>query len=200
MDIAKDTLYIQHKEDNGRRSIQTVMYEVLVALTKLVAPILPHTADEVWPFIPGVKTESVQLTDMPEEDALVYDEAIEKKWDQVLELRDDVLKALENARNEKIIGKSLTAAISLYPNDTVNDVLSSIKGLEKLFIVSKAVIAGDKQSAPKEAQHFDSIAIVVEKAAGETCERCWVVSETVGQDETHPTLCSSCADIVKNHY
>jgi isoleucyl-tRNA synthetase len=200
MDIAKDTLYIQHKEDSGRRSIQTVMYEVLVALTKLVTPILPHTADEVWPFIPGVATESVQLTDMPEEDVLVYDETIEKKWDQVLELRDDVLKALENARNEKIIGKSLTASIALYPNDAVNKVLSSINHLEKLFIVSKAIIAGDKQSAPKEAQDFDSIAIVVEKAAGETCERCWVVSETVGHDETHPTLCSSCADIVKNHY
>ncbi|MCT8139754.1 isoleucine--tRNA ligase [Anaerobacillus sp. CMMVII] len=200
MDIAKDTLYIQHQNDQSRRAIQTVMYDVLVALTKLVAPILPHTADEVWPFIPGVNTESVQLTDMPEENSTVYDELIEKKWDQVLELRDDVLKALETARNEKKIGKSLTAAIALYPNETVKELLSTITDLEKLFIVSKAVVAGNKTSAPNEAQHFDTIAIVVEKAAGETCERCWVVSETVSEDDAHPTLCSSCANIVKNHY
>lgn len=200
MDIAKDTLYIQHENHLNRRSIQTVMYEVLVALTKLVSPILPHTADEVWPFIPGSEGESVQLTDMPEENSSVYDEEIEKKWDQIFELRDDVLKALESARNEKKIGKSLTAAIKLYPNEEVREILSSVDDLEKLFIVSKAEIVGEKQTAPNDAEQFDTLAIVVEQASGETCERCWVVSETVGNDQEHPTLCASCADIVKNHY
>ncbi|OIJ17760.1 isoleucine--tRNA ligase [Anaerobacillus alkalidiazotrophicus] len=200
MDIAKDTLYIQHKEHLNRRSIQTVMYEVLVSLTKLVAPILPHTADEVWPFIPGMDGDSVQLTDMPQEDTTVYNDEIESKWDQVLVLRDDVLKSLETARNEKKIGKSLTAAISLYPNSEVKQLLSSIDELEKLFIVSKAEIMGDKASAPEHAEYFDTIAIVVQPATGETCERCWVVSETVGKDKEHPTLCSSCTDIVKAHY
>ncbi|WNF35534.1 isoleucine--tRNA ligase [Bacillaceae bacterium IKA-2] len=200
MDIAKDTLYIQHKDDFSRRSIQTVMYEVLVALTKLVTPILPHTADEVWPFIPGVEAESVQLTDMPDVDISVFDEEIELKWDQVIKLRDDVLKALEIARNEKIIGKSLAAAISLYPNEKVKQLLISIGALEKLFIVSKVQLAGDLQKAPEAAQKFDEIAIVVEPAAGETCERCWVVSETVGNDVEHSSLCTNCADIVKNHY
>ncbi len=200
MDIAKDTLYIQSTNDVSRRSIQTVMYEVLVALTKLIAPILPHTADEVWEFIPEVDSISVQLTDMPIEDSTVFDETIEAKWDQVLKLRDDILKALETARNEKKIGKSLTAAIQLYPNEAVKQLLTSITDLEKLFIVSKVVIAGEKESAPEEAEHFESIAIVVEKASGETCERCWVVSETVGTDKQLTTICSSCADIVKNHY
>ncbi|OIJ13240.1 isoleucine--tRNA ligase [Anaerobacillus alkalilacustris] len=200
MDIAKDTLYIQHKEHLNRRSIQTVMYEVLVSLTKLVAPILPHTADEVWPFIPGMDGDSVQLTDMPQEDTTVYNDEIESKWDQVLVLRDDVLKSLETARNAKKIGKSLTAAISLYPNSEVKQLLSSIDELEKLFIVSKAEIAGDKAAAPEHAECFDTIAIVVQPATGETCERCWVVSETVGKDKEHPTLCSSCTDIVKAHY
>lgn len=200
MDIAKDTLYIQHKDDFNRRSIQTVMYEVLMTLTKLVTPILPHTADEVWPFIPGVEAESVQLTDMPDVDTLVFEEEIESKWDQVLKLRDDVLKALETARNEKIIGKSLAAAISLYPNEKVKQLLISIGALEKLFIVSKVELAGDLETAPEAAQKFDEIAIVVEPAAGETCERCWVVSETVGNDDEHSSLCTSCADIVKNHY
>lgn len=200
MDIAKDTLYIEYKDHLNRRAIQTVMYEVLVALTKLVAPILPHTADEVWPFIPEVEGDSVQLTDMPNEDPSVFNDVIEQKWDQVLVLRDDVLKALETARNEKKIGKSLTASIGLYPNKNVEQLLSSIADLEKLFIVSKAEIKGEKEAAPSDAEHFDQIAIVVEKAKGDTCERCWVVSETVASDETHPTLCTSCADIVKNHY
>ena len=200
MDIAKDTLYIQHKKHLSRRAIQTVMYDVLIALTKLVAPILPHTADEVWPFIPGSDEDSVQLTDMPEEDTSVYDEAIEEKWDKVLVLRDDVLKALESARNEKKIGKSLTAAIKLYPTEDAKQLLTSIGDLEKLFIVSKAELAGSKEAAPSEAEHFDTIAIAVEQATGETCERCWVVSETVGSETEHATLCSSCADIVKNHY
>ncbi|OIJ09826.1 isoleucine--tRNA ligase [Anaerobacillus arseniciselenatis] len=200
MDIAKDTLYIQHKEQLNRRAIQTVMYDVLVSLTKLVAPILSHTADELWPFISGVEEESVQLTDMPEEDASVYDEVIEEKWDKVIELRDDVLKALENARNEKKIGKSLTAAIKLYPNEDVKELLTSIGDLEKLFIVSKAELVGSKESAPSEAEHFETLAIAVEQASGETCERCWVVSESVGSETEHKTLCSSCADIVKNHY
>lgn len=200
MDIAKDTLYIQHKDDFNRRSIQTVMYEVIMALTKLVTPILPHTAEEVWPFIPGVEAESVQLTDMPDVDTSVFDDEIESKWDQVIILRDDVLKALETARNEKIIGKSLAAAINLYPNQSVKELLISVGALEKLFIVSKVVLAGDLQSAPEAAQKFDKIAIAVEQAAGETCERCWIVSETVAKDNDHPGLCSSCADIVKNHY
>lgn len=200
MDIAKDTLYIQHKNAHQRRSIQTVMYQLLMALTKLISPILPHTADELWVFVPGVETESVQLTDMPSEDSTVYDEEIERKWDQVLTLRDDVLKALETARNEKKIGKSLTASLKLYPSTEAKQLLGSISELHKIFIVSKAEITNEKEQAPMEAQQFDELAIVVEPAVGETCERCWVVTETVGEVKEHATLCSSCATIVKDHY
>lgn len=200
MDIAKDTLYIQHKDDHTRRSIQTVMYQVLVALVKLMSPILSHTADELWVFIPGVEGENVQLTDMPSEDAIVYDEAVEQKWDKILSLRDDVLKALETARNEKQIGKSLTASLKLYPNNEVKDLFASVTELHKIFIVSHAEVVGDLENAPQDAQKFDEMSIVVEQASGETCERCWVVSETVGEEEEHSTLCSSCASIVKNYY
>ncbi|MCD8502487.1 MAG: isoleucine--tRNA ligase [Bacillaceae bacterium] len=200
MDIAKDTLYIQHKDALQRRSIQTVMYQLLMAFTKMVSPILPHTADELWVFVPGVDTESVQLTDMPSEDTSVYDDVIERKWDQVLTLRDDVLKALETARNEKKIGKSLTASLKLYPRSEARQLLASIEELHKIFIVSKAEIMAEKENAPAEAQQFDDLAIVVEPATGETCDRCWIVSETVGAMEEHSTLCSSCATIVKEHY
>ncbi|MDG0959827.1 isoleucine--tRNA ligase, partial [Bacillus paranthracis] len=115
LDFAKDILYIEGANHEDRRAIQTVLYDVLVALTKLVTPILPHTADEVWPYIPGVTEESVQLTDMPEAVQLDGAEALKTKWDAFMTLRDDVLKALEVARNEKVIGKSLNASITLYP-------------------------------------------------------------------------------------
>ena len=88
-----------------------MLYETLVSLTKLVSPILSHTADEVWAFIPGVTEESVQLTLMPEEISIANAEAIEEKWNAFMDVRDDVLKALEEARNQKVIGKSLNAKV-----------------------------------------------------------------------------------------
>ncbi|MCK0470682.1 isoleucine--tRNA ligase [Halalkalibacter sp. APA_J-10(15)] len=200
MDMAKDTLYIEHANHPARRAIQTVMHEVLIALTKLVSPILSHTADEVWEHIPNVEEESVQLTDMPQVQAFNDVEGLEKKWDQFMEIRDDVLKALEQARNEKKIGKSLTAAITLYASGPVSDLLRSIENLEKLFIVSSVKMAGEVNEAPNSATTFEQLAISVEQAEGETCERCWVVSTTVGASAEHPTLCSSCAETVKTYY
>lgn len=200
MDLAKDTLYIEHADHPARRAIQTVMYEVLVSLTKLVSPIISHTADEVWEHIPDVTEASVQLTDMPTVKSYGDVEELKAKWNQFMNIRDDVLKALEQARNEKKIGKSLTAAITLYSSGDVRNILQNTADLEKLFIVSGVTLAGEVNDAPSDAVSFDELAIVVEQADGETCERCWVVSQTVGADEEHKGLCSSCADTVKGHY
>ncbi|WP_062048583.1 isoleucine--tRNA ligase [Bacillus sp. JCM 19034] len=200
MDMAKDTLYIEHADHPARRAIQSVMYELLVTLTKLISPILPHTADEVWGHIPGVIEESVQLTDIPK--AQTFDDVTElnAKWNLFMTVRDDVLKALEQARNEKKIGKSLTAAITLYADGKVHELLTSISNLEKLFIVSNVVIAKKGSEVPESAATFEEISVVVEAAEGQTCERCWVVSNTVGQSLAHPTLCLSCADTVSKYY
>ncbi|QVY63213.1 isoleucine--tRNA ligase [Cytobacillus gottheilii] len=201
LDFAKDVLYIEAKDQEDRRAIQTVLYESLIALTKLTAPILSHTADEVWSFIPNVQEESVQLTDMPEYVDLPNAELLEKKWTSFMKLRDDVLKALEEARNAKVIGKSLTAKIALYVNDEVKALLDSIsENLQQLFIVSGFEIAGTYDEAPENAVKFENTAIVVSKAEGETCERCWTVTPEVGQNEEYPTLCTRCADVVKNNY
>ncbi|WP_096199278.1 isoleucine--tRNA ligase [Bacillus sp. FJAT-45350] len=200
MDIAKDTLYIDHADSEARRGIQTVMYEILVALTKLVSPILSHTADEVWPFIPGSEGESVQLTDMPEVVNFENVDELKAKWDKFMSVRDEVLKALETARNEKTIGKSLTASVRLYPNEETKQLLDSVGNLHKLLIVSHAEVADDKNNAPANAQEFDQVSIVVEKAEGETCERCWIVTPKVGENKEHPTLCPDCATTVTNHY
>ncbi len=201
LDFAKDILYIEAANNRDRRAIQTVLYEVLVSLTKLVSPILPHTADEVWAYIPGVSEESVQLTDMPEVQEIADAKLLKKKWDAFMLLRDDVLKALELARNEKIIGKSLNASIILYPTQEMKELLESVEeNLKQLFIVSGFELAGTMDQAPAEAQKFEHAAVVVKQAEGETCERCWVVSPTVGQDSEHPTLCTRCAEVVKENY
>ncbi|RAS84108.1 isoleucine--tRNA ligase [Priestia endophytica] len=197
LDFAKDILYIEEENSHDRRAIQTVLYDSLVALTKLVSPILAHTADEVWAHIPAVEEESVQLTDMPQEFVVKGAEELLTKWSSFLTLRDDVLKALEVARNEKVIGKSLTAKVTLYPSETTKELLSSIKeDLKQIFIVSDFEIAGNKDEAPENAARFDEVAITVEKAEGETCERCWTVTKEVGENKNHPTLCTRCASIV----
>lgn len=201
LDFAKDVLYIEAKDQKDRRAIQTVLYETLLALVKLTAPILPHTADEVWSHIDWVKEESVQLVDMPESKHISDAAALQDKWDRFMTLRNDVLKALEVARNEKVIGKSLTAAIKLYPTNETKELLQSVKeDLKQLFIVSGFSIAGSYEEAPEGAQDFGQAKIVIEKADGETCERCWIVTPDVGENKNHPTLCPRCASIVETYY
>ncbi|MCM3237798.1 isoleucine--tRNA ligase [Heyndrickxia oleronia] len=201
LDFAKDVLYIEAKDNEERRAMQTVLYECLTALTKLLTPILPHTADEVWGYIPGIEEVSVQLTNMPEYVEIPNAKELELKWENFLKLRDDVLKALEEARNEKVIGKSLTAKITVYVNDEMKQLLDSIsENMKQLFIVSGFEVGGAIADAPENAVKLEHAAIVVEKAEGETCERCWIVTTEIGEDENHPTLCQRCASVVKESY
>lgn len=200
LDLAKDILYTKPQNDPRRRAMQTVIYETLVALTKLAAPIIPHTADEVWNFIPGVVEESVHLSDMADEKDVPDAESLKQKWDRFMEVRDEVLKALEDARNEKVIGKSLQAAVTLYPAKATREWLSEIDDLEKLLIVSKADIGKEKEEAPSGAKVYALTAVVVEPAEGETCDRCWNIRTSVGADHDHPKLCAECAEIVKKFY
>ncbi|WP_144548916.1 isoleucine--tRNA ligase [Bacillus sp. X1(2014)] len=201
LDFAKDVLYIEATNNHERRAIQTVLYESLLALTKLVSPILSHTADEVWKFIPAVTEESVQLTDLPEYQELKNAQGLEEKWTEFMKLRDDVLKALEEARNQKVIGKSLTAKVTLYVNEKSKALLDSIEeNMKQLFIISGFEVAGAYEDAPENAVKLETAAIVITKAEGETCERCWIVTPEVGQDPEHPTLCPRCAEVVKANY
>ena len=199
-DFAKDILYIEGMDQHDRRCIQTVLYESLLSLTKLVSPILSHTADEVWSFIPGVQEQSVQLTDMPEVKNLANSTELLEKWSKFMDLRDDVLKALEEARNEKVIGKSLTAKVTLYVKDETKALLETIhENLQQLFIVSDFEVAGSFSEAPEQAINLEHAAIVITKAEGETCERCWTVTQ-VGEVKEHPTLCKRCAEVVKENF
>lgn len=197
LDVSKDRLYTEGPKSMARRAAQTVMYDVLVDLVKLVTPILPHTADEVWKYIPGVETISAQLNDMPKPMENL-DSDLEKKWDQLLEVRDDVLKALEEARRQKVIGHSLGASVHLYPNEATAALLQKFPRLDELFIVSEVKM--HHEAAPEDAVKFESIAVKVEQAAGEKCDRCWIVTPDVGKDEAHPSICPRCASVVHEHY
>ncbi|WP_088043882.1 isoleucine--tRNA ligase [Bacillus sp. EAC] len=198
-DLSKDVLYIEPKQNKDRLAIQTVLHESLQALTRLVAPILPHTAEEVWSHMPEKNADSIFLTEMPDTNDYGDTKALEAKWEKFMDLRDDVLKALEVARNEKVIGKSLQAQVKIYPNDEVATLLSSInEELKQLLIVSQVEVAETSEQVPDNAQKFDTSSIVISPATGETCERCWTVTEEVGKDNDHPTLCLRCASVVKD--
>ncbi|MCP3026193.1 isoleucine--tRNA ligase [Halobacillus sp. A5] len=196
LDFAKDILYIESEDHPYRRSIQTVYYQILTSLVKLMSPILPHTTDEAWKFIPGIEASSVQLTDMPQA-AESAEQAMVDKWDHFMEVRDDVLKALEEARNEKVIGKSLDAKITIIPkDDKTRTILESISNLHQLLIVSEAQLENENA----EAKEYDYVRVAVQKHTGEKCERCWVSSHDVGKDSNHPELCQRCATVVQKHY
>ncbi len=201
LDIAKDVVYIESEENLHRRSMQTVMYESLLSLVKLLSPILPHTADEMWAHLEHVEEESAQLTDMPEpQDFGSQAEELRGRFDTLMLIRNDVLKALEVARSDKGIGKSLEAKITVYVPEDLSDVFKFDDiDYAQFFIVSKFAVA-QSSTLPESALQLDTVGVLVERAAGDKCERCWTISETVGKDETHPEICERCADVVKKHY
>ncbi|MBQ4817129.1 isoleucine--tRNA ligase [Bacillus pumilus] len=200
LDFAKDVVYIEHADHPDRRSMQTVFYETLMALVKLTAPILPHTADELWSHLSFVEEPSVQLTDMPEGVSVSQADATEAKFDRFMEVRDDVLKALEIARNEKVIGRSLEASVTLYATEEVKNLLASIKeDVKQLFIISELTVE-DAQNADTSAPEYTSGRIVVQKAEGELCERSRIISKDVGANPKYPTLSLKNAEIVEKYY
>ena len=200
LDIAKDVVYIEGTDNKNRRAMQTVMYDTLMTLLKVLTPIIPHTTEELWGYV-GAEEASVQLTDFPEVDEQENFEALRAKWSQIIAVRDEVLKALEQARNAKVIGKSLEAKLSVYASSETIELFNDANiDFAQLSIVSAFAVVGNKEDAPAEALALDKTAIVVEKADGEKCERCWTISETVGSNEKHPTLCARCGEVVENYY
>ncbi len=201
LDIAKDVVYIEGQDQLHRRAMQTVMYDTLIALLKLTTPLLPHTTDELWVFLTHETEESVQLTDFPE--AVTHESfgALRMKYQQLMLVRDDVLKALEEARNAKTIGKSLEAKVTVYVKKELLEAFDTTKiDFAQFFIVSDFMLAGLKEEAPAEALDLDVASVVVVKAQGEKCERCWTISSKVGESDKHPTLCVRCADVVEKYY
>ena len=193
LDYGKDILYIEQKDAHKRRSMQTVLYQILVDMTKLLAPILVHTAEEVWSHTPHVKEESVHLADMPK--VVDVDQELLDKWNQFMSLRDDVNRALEAARNEKVIGKSLEAKVVIGNNDHFKaaEFLQQFDDLQQLFIVSQVEVTEEVDNG-NEYQYGD---VRIEHALGEKCERCWNYSESLGSVGELDHLCPRCQEVVK---
>ena len=200
LDFAKDVVYIQAENSYERRCMQTVFYQAAVALTKLLTPIIPHTTEEIWSYLKE-EEEYVQLAELPSYDEYPNQAELLDTWKAFMDFRDNVLKALEEARNEKIIGKSLEAKVTIYPNEQVGALLTALDAdLAQLLIVSPDSFSISKEAAPENAMTFEDVAILVEKAEGEVCDRCRQVRTTVGEDEKLPNLCASCAHIVEENY
>ncbi|UXV31328.1 isoleucine--tRNA ligase [Mammaliicoccus sciuri] len=193
LDYGKDILYIEQVDSLKRRSMQTVLYETLVKLTKILAPIIPHTADEIWGHIPHVEEESVHLTNMP--DPLEVDTELVEKWSKLMKLRDDVNRALEVARNEKVIGKSLEAHITLSNSEDFDTVefLSQFQDLQQLFIVSKVDVVDELT----DGEEYEYVKVKVKHADGEKCQRCWNYSDELGSVGELDNLCPRCQAVVK---
>jgi isoleucyl-tRNA synthetase len=200
LDILKDRLYTFKADSKERRASQFVFYNILVSLTKLLAPVLSFTAEEIWTYIPGEKEESIFMSSFPEADDSFADKQLEEKWKGLIDIRDEVNKALEIKRQEKLIGNALEAKVTLYVSDETGKLLEEYKEfLPVLFIVSSAEVK--TRETPPEGTHvspdIDGLAVGIEKADGSKCIRCWNWSVTVGQDSEHPEICVKCCNSLK---
>jgi len=196
LDIIKDRLYTFKANSKERRSAQTALYIILNDMIKLIAPVLSFTTEEAWGYMPHRKDEnyeSVQLTDWPEKNEDYIDIELEDRWNKIMDIRGEVTKALEIARNSKIIGHSLNAEVTLYPSDDIKDTVNYFYNkLDTIFIVSKVNVCNYEDAGDDITYETESLKIKVQQAPGQKCSRCWVYSETVGQDPEHPDLCHKC--------
>ncbi|WP_295773876.1 isoleucine--tRNA ligase [uncultured Limosilactobacillus sp.] len=200
MNVAKDVLYIDGEDSQTRRSMQTVFYDILVGMTKLLTPFLPHTTEEVWEYLPEPE-EYVQLTEIPEAVSFDQEDELLATWDAFMELRSHILKALEEARDAKLIGRSLEAEADLYVTPSQQTTLDNLNADAALMFGVSNLRVHSVDETPADAEVFnDKAAVKVSVAQGETCERCRMVKEDVGSDPDFPQLCARCAQLVRENY
>jgi isoleucyl-tRNA synthetase len=233
LDIAKDRLYCEGTKSARRRAAQTALYRILDTLVHLMAPILSFTAEEIWAYMPDKqrRAASVFLSHIEDVDESFLDDALAAKWERIFKERGEVLKALEAARNTGIIGHSLDAKVSLYPELYKNDFMlktlsNNSRGTERedILIVSRIDFDGAEDPGDMSTHALKSLEgaaepfgpldesgvrntkirygsalfglIVVSKAQGTKCERCWKYDTGVGKDAAHPTVCPRCAEVL----
>ncbi|CAI3276182.1 isoleucine--tRNA ligase [Enterococcus cecorum] len=203
LDFAKDVVYIEAADNHERRCMQTVFYDIAVALTKLLTPIIPHTAEEIWSYLEE-EEEYVQLAEFPEVETFANQEELLDMWKAFMDFRDDVLKALEVARNEKLIGKSMEAKVTVYPNEQVRALLTALNtNLPQLLIISPDFFTVSEEgpaSAPEAAQKFEDVAILVERAEGHVCDRCRQGKAKLSDHEHLEHVCEHCAEVIESEF
>ena len=195
LDIVKDRLYTAGKKSLSRRACQTVLYEISQALTRMIAPVMPHQAEDIWQHTPEMQRgglESILLADWPLSSAKWHNEELEKEFTQILKLREIVSKAIEPLRATKRVGSSLEVAVYIQGGD--RKILNYYEDeLANIFITSQAFVVDEAPSNAVYKYEEDGYTIYIAKAIGEKCERCWKYRE-LGTDGSHPTLCAECAE------
>ena len=204
VDITKDRLYCERKDDPRRRGTQTVMYLTVSALTRLLAPILSFTAEEVWAsmsHLEGENLESVFYNRLPAYQPAYAFPEVEKKYDALFTYRDDVMKALELSRAAGTIGKSLEACVTVC-GDEKNEAFALFREFEpilpEIFIVSSVELCSGPAPAGAFTETASGIAVAVSPASGEKCVRCWVSSEACTHDEDGQALCERCRNVISH--
>ncbi|MDQ5983830.1 MAG: Isoleucine--tRNA ligase [Eubacteriales bacterium SKADARSKE-1] len=199
LDVLKDRLYVEKKDSTSRRAAQTAIYIILDSLVRLLGPILAFTSDEIWHYMPHKKTDNTEyvlFNEIPKGIDLKVDDKFIKMWDQLENVREDVKKALEIARKEKVIGSSLDAKVELHCEDELYDFIKPlINSLKEIFIVSQVEVINDNNGEFK-GEMIKGLSVNVLHASGEKCERCWTYSETVLKNEEK--ICERCAKIVSS--
>jgi len=201
LDILKDRLYTSAPESEGRRSAQTVLHILLDRLARLMAPILPFTADEIWQHMPAVagKPWNIHLAQLPEVDDACRDDDLAGVWERLILVRAEVMKALEQARAQKLIGHPLDAAVTISATGDMFGLLQPYAAeLRGLMIVSKVTLIENQPLAGAfESAEIKGLYVRIEAAGARKCERCWVRADSVGDDHHRPTICDRCSTVLE---
>lgn len=201
LDILKDRLYTEKADSKLRRSAQTAMYEILTTLVRLVAPVLCFTSEEVWQALPNKKERewSVHMSDMPKVNEAYLDKELDEKWKKRLAVRSVAMKALEEARQAKVIGHPLDAEVTVYADGEAYDIVKAMeKELADFLLVSQTHIVSGTAVAPENAASNEegTVKASVAVCTLAKCERCWKRSADVDADPKHPGVCARCAHVL----
>ena len=198
LDILKDRLYTSPPDSVERKSAQTVLHIQAETIARLMAPILPFTAEEIWQYMPAHNGErsSIHMNLLPEVNTAFIDDALAARWEYLLNIRGEVTKTLEAARAQKLIGHPLDAAVTLSANGDAYAALQPYAdALRSILIVSQAtLVKDDSVKGASEGSDVEGVRVQVDAAPGEKCERCWVHDTTVGGNIEQPTVCQRCQD------
>jgi isoleucyl-tRNA synthetase len=202
LDIIKDRLYTSLPASRQRKAVQTVLYDVLSGLLRLMAPVMSFTAVEAWEHLPGSGEaahpgDHVFLQEFPPEIEAVIDYELDQKWKRLLAVRAEITRALEGARRDKIIGHPLEAKVLVHATGSLAEFLADKwETLKLISIVSELTPTDELEAESYNSEEMPELHVSVQPAAGSKCERCWLRSETVGDAAEHPVLCSRCASVV----
>ena len=199
LDIIKDRLYVEGKTSKERRSAQTAMYIILSKLVRILAPITAFTAEEIWRYMPKKENEntfSIMLEDYPKYDEKLYNKELDDKFKKIIEIKELASKKLEEAREEKLIGQTLEAKVTVSANkeNELYQIIENNKNLiEDVLIVSELELKEDSSIGKEELR------VNISRAEGEKCERCWKYTKDIGIDKENPTICKRCSEVLKKY-